>query len=108
MLTGGSAVFFKKLEINGTGYRASVKGKNLELEVGFSHQVLLPIPEGITIVVEKNVVTVSGADKYLVGETAAHIRAIKKPEPYQGKGIKYVDERIRRKAGKAAKTATAA
>lgn len=108
MAEGVAKGYVKKLEINGVGFRAAVKGKNLELEVGFSHPVLFSIPEDIAVAVEKNAITISGADKYLVGETASRIRAVKKPEPYQGKGIKYADEVIRRKAGKAAKAASAA
>ena len=93
--------------IEGTGYRFEPKGKELVLSLGFSHPVDFPIPEGVTVVVEKNVVTISGIDKQLVGETAATIRALKKPEPYKGKGIKYIDEIIRRKAGKVVKAAGA-
>ena len=105
MTEGVTRGFEKKLEISGIGFRASLSGKNLVLSVGFSHQVIFPIPEGIDIKIEKNIITVSGADKQLVGETAANIRAIKKPEPYKGKGIKYADEVVRRKAGKVAKAA---
>lgn len=103
MVLGVTEGFEKKLEINGIGFKAAVKGKDLVLNVGFSHPVEFAIPEGITIKAEANTITVSGVDKQLVGETAARIRAIKKPEPYKGKGIKYADEQIRRKAGKAAK-----
>lgn len=102
MVIGVTDGFSKKLEINGVGYKAAVQGSTLVLQVGFSHPVEYPILEGIAIVVEKNTVTVSGADKQSVGQTAAEIRAIKKPEPYKGKGIKYADEIIRRKAGKSA------
>lgn len=107
MIIGVKDGFSKKLEINGVGYRAQIKGKNLELMVGFSHPVLITPPEGININVEKNVIEISGIDKQMVGELAANIRSIRPPEPYKGKGIKYSDETIRRKAGKAAKTATA-
>lgn len=95
--------FQKKLEVNGVGYKVSMKGDTLALSVGFSHQVELKPPKGITIATEGNTITVSGIDKYLVGETAAQIRRIRKPEPYKGKGIKYSDEIIRRKAGKVVK-----
>jgi len=94
--------FKKSLEINGVGYRANVNGKNLELQLGFSHPIVYPIPEGIDIKVEKNIITVSGTDKQQVGQVAAEIRGFRPPEPYKGKGIKYTDEVIIRKAGKAA------
>ncbi|PLX20606.1 50S ribosomal protein L6 [Candidatus Parcubacteria bacterium] len=102
MVVGVNEGFEKKLEINGVGYKAALQGKKLVLNVGFSHQVDFEIPEGITAQVEGNVISVSGIDKQLVGETAAQIRKVKKPEPYKGKGIKYIDEQIRRKVGKAA------
>ncbi len=108
LVVGVSKGFSKQLEINGIGFKAAVAGPVLKLEVGYSHDVDFPIPKGIKIGVDKNVITVEGIDKHLVGETAAQIRAIKKPEPYKGKGIKYVDETIRRKAGKAAKAGGAA
>lgn len=107
MITGVTTGYEKKLEINGVGFKAQVSGKNLVLNLGFSHPIEFPIPEGITMTVEKNVVTISGIDKQLVGETAAVIRRLKKPEPYKGKGIKYIDEVIRRKAGKVVKAAGA-
>jgi len=94
--------FKKSLEINGVGYRANVNGKVLELQLGFSHPVNYEIPEGIDIKVEKNIITVSGTDKQAVGQVAAEIRAFRPPEPYKGKGVKYTDEVIIRKAGKAA------
>ncbi len=94
--------FTKSLEINGVGYRASVSGKTLELQLGFSHPVNYEIPEGIDIKVDKNIITVSGTDKQQVGQVAAVIRSFRPPEPYKGKGIKYTDEVIIRKAGKAA------
>ncbi len=103
MILGVTNGFLKKLEINGVGYKAQLSGEKLILNVGFSHPVEFAIPKGITITVDKNVISISGIDKQLVGETAARIRAIRPPEPYKGKGIKYVDEIIRRKAGKAAK-----
>lgn len=95
--------FSKTLEINGVGYKAAVKGKVLELALGFSHLINFPIPEGIEIVVEKNTVKISGADKQVVGEVAAKIRSFRPPEPYKGKGVKYIDEHIIRKAGKTSK-----
>ncbi len=102
MVEGVTAGFKKQLEINGVGYKVNLKGANLQLEVGFSHPVeVKPLP-GIKFAVEKNLITIEGADKQIVGETAAQIRKIKKPEPYKGKGIKYVEETIRRKAGKTA------
>jgi large subunit ribosomal protein L6 len=101
MVTGVEDGFEKKLEINGVGYRAQVQGKKLILNLGFSHPVEFELPEGITVQVEGNAITLSGFDKQLVGETAARIRKIRKPEPYKGKGIKYSDEIIRRKEGKA-------
>ena len=96
--------FSKVLEINGVGYKVALQGKKLVLNVGFSHQGEFAIPEGITAEVEKNKITISGIDKQQVGQIAAEIRAIKKPEPYKGKGIKYIDEQIRRKAGKVVKS----
>lgn len=94
--------FVKKLEINGVGYRASVAGDKLNLNLGYSHPIVFDLPKGITATVEGNVISIAGADKALVGETAACIRKLRKPEPYKGKGVKYSDEIIRRKAGKAA------
>ena len=99
---GATEGFSRQLEINGVGYRAEVKGKELHLSLGYSHPVVYSIPDGVQIEVDKNnKMTVQGADKQLVGQVAAEIRALRKPEPYKGKGIKYVDEVIRRKAGKA-------
>jgi large subunit ribosomal protein L6 len=103
MVTGVSAGFSRKLEVNGVGYRVAVAGSNLNLNLGFSHTITYKIPEGITIAVEQNNITVSGIDKQQVGQVAAEIRAFKKPEPYKGKGIKYDDERILRKSGKSGK-----
>lgn len=100
--------FEKKLEMQGVGFKANVQGKNLVLEVGFSHPVNMELPAGIEAAVEKNIITIKGADKQAVGEFAASVRAQKKPEPYQGKGIRYVGEVVRKKAGKAAKAAGAA
>ena len=102
MVQGVSEGFEKKLEVNGVGYRVSLQGNDLKLEVGFSHPVLFPLPDGVKAAVEKNLITLSSIDKELLGDTAAKIRAIRKPEPYKGKGIKYSDEVIRRKAGKTA------
>lgn len=99
---GVSEGFIKKLEINGVGYRAAVAGNQLNMALGFSHPIEFKLPKGITASVAANVITLEGSDKALVGETAAQIRKIRKPEPYKGKGVKYVDEVIRRKAGKAA------
>jgi len=95
--------FEKKLEINGVGFRLSGGPKEIEMALGFSHPVKYTAPEGVTLTTNKMEITVSGIDKQLVGQTAAEIRALKKPEPYKGKGIKYADEVIIRKAGKAGK-----
>jgi large subunit ribosomal protein L6 len=103
MIQGVTEGFVKQLELVGVGYKAEMKGKEIELNVGFSHPVLFSIPEGITAAVEKNSITISGIDKQLVGEVAANIRKVRKPEPYKGKGIKYTDEIVRRKAGKTVK-----
>ena len=104
MVTGVDEGFQKKLEINGVGYKAAVQGKELVLNLGYSHQVHFPIPEGITIEVDRNVnISVKGIDKQQVGQVAAVIRSFRKPEPYKGKGIKYENERIRRKVGKTGK-----
>jgi len=92
--------FEKKLEIEGIGFKVELKEKNLVLSLGFSHQVNFPVPDGINVTVEKNMIIVSGISKELVGQVAADIRALKKPEPYKGKGIHYLGEVIRRKAGK--------
>lgn len=97
----------KKLEIIGIGYRVKMNGKNLELSLGFSHPVIFDAPAGIEFKVVKNMIIISGINKQLVGQIAADIRSLKKPEPYKGKGIKYQDEIIRRKTGKAAKAAAA-
>lgn len=103
MVDGVVNGFSKQLEINGIGYKALVQGKKLVLNVGYSHPVEYEIPDEIEIKVEKNIITVNGIDKQQVGQVAAEIRSIRKPEPYKGKGIKYVDEVIRRKVGKAVK-----
>ncbi len=104
MVVGVTQGFKKQLEINGIGFKAAIQGNSLLLNVGFSHPVNYPFPEGIKISVEKNVITIEGIDRHLVGQSAAEIREIKKPEPYKGKGIKYADETIRRKAGKVVKS----
>lgn len=108
MIKGVTEGFSKQLEVVGVGYRVNVQGKKLVLEVGFSHPVDFELPEGIAAAVDKNIVTLSGISKQIVGETAARIRRIRLPEPYKGKGIKFIDEVVRRKAGKAAKATTAA
>ncbi|MDN5101230.1 50S ribosomal protein L6 [Aliarcobacter butzleri] len=95
--------FTKSLEINGVGYRATLKGDILELALGYSHPINYEIPKGLEITVEKNIVSVKGADKQQVGQAAAIIRGFRKPEPYKGKGVKYTDEKIIRKAGKTSK-----
>ena len=101
LVVGVTDGFTEKLEINGVGYRAAVQGKNLNLQLGFSHDVAYPIPAGITIVTEKPTsIAISGIDKQLVGQVAAEIRAYRPPEPYKGKGVKYAGEHILRKEGK--------
>ena len=101
LVTGVTKGFEKKLEITGVGYRAAVQGKNLQIALGYSHDVVYPIPTGIAIVTPKPTeVVISGIDRQQVGQVAAEIRAFRKPEPYKGKGVKYADERIRRKEGK--------
>ncbi len=108
MIEGVSKGFEKKLELSGVGYRAQATGTDLQLSVGFSHPVKITAGSGITFSVADNIITVSGIDKSLVGEWAAKVRSVRVPEPYKGKGISYKGERIRRKAGKAAKTVGAA
>ncbi len=103
MVEGLTKGFQKQLEINGVGYRAAVKGKVLNLQLGFSHDINYELPEGIEASVEKNIITLKSHDKQLVGQVAAEIRSFRPPEPYKGKGVKYVDEHIVRKAGKTAK-----
>lgn len=100
MVMGVNTPYEKKLEINGVGYRAAVSGNKITLNLGFSHPIDFKLPEGITAAIDKNVITLTGINKQSVGETAAQIRKLRKPEPYKGKGIKYADEVIRRKAGK--------
>lgn len=103
LVTGVTRGWTKTLDLSGVGYRAAVTGVNLTLNVGFSHPVTVAPPAGIQFAVHEGKIVVSGSDKQLVGDVAATIRAIKKPEPYKGKGIKYQGEHIRKKAGKAAK-----
>lgn len=103
MMVGATEGFITKLEMVGVGYRAAVQGRALDLQIGFSHPTKIPIPEGISVAVEKNTaITVSGANKQQVGQFAATVRAKRPPEPYQGKGIRYSGEYVRKKAGKAA------
>jgi len=100
MVLGADKGFEKKLEIEGVGFKAQIQDKDLVLNIGFSHPVVFKIPEGVNVSVLKNTITVNGASIELVGQTAANIRALKKPEPYKGKGIRYVGEVIKKKAGK--------
>jgi large subunit ribosomal protein L6 len=105
MVTGVTEGFTKKLEINGVGYRAQMQGAKLVLSLGFSHPIEYPSPEGIEIKMDeekKNIIIISGIDKQKVGQAASEIRGYRKPEPYKGKGIRYIDEYVRRKAGKTA------
>ena len=103
MIEGLIKGYEKKLEVNGVGYRVALSGKKLTLNVGYSNPVDFELPEGVNGAVEGNVITISGINKQAVGQAAARIRKIRKPEPYKGKGIKYIDEHIRRKAGKVVK-----
>ncbi|HEX3954124.1 MAG TPA: 50S ribosomal protein L6 [Stellaceae bacterium] len=101
MVTGVSAGFTRNLEINGVGYRAAVQGSNLNLQLGYSHEIAFPIPGDVKINCERpTAITITGADRQRVGQIAAEIRAFRPPEPYKGKGIKYSDETVRRKEGK--------
>jgi large subunit ribosomal protein L6 len=100
MLAGVNTAYTKKLIVEGIGFKSDVKGKELHLALGFSHPVIMPIPEGLKVTAEKNVITISGIDCELVGQFAAQVRAKKKPEPYKGKGVRYDTEVIRRKQGK--------
>ena len=101
MVKGVSTGYERSMEITGTGYRAAVQGKNLELNLGYSHQVVFPIPDGIKITCERpTAIKVEGVDKRLVGQVAAEIRSFRLPEPYKGKGVRYTNEQIRRKEGK--------
>lgn len=105
LVKGVNEEFVKKLELEGVGYRVALNGTKLVMQLGFSHPVEFEAPKGIIFVVEKNTITISGIDKALVGQTAANIRKLKKPEPYKGKGIRYQGEVVRRKEGKRAGTA---
>jgi large subunit ribosomal protein L6 len=103
MVVGATQGFTKKLEMIGVGYRAAVQGPLLDLQVGFSHPTKVPIPQGVSVTVEKNTtIIVTGSDPQQIGQFAAQVRAIRPPEPYQGKGIRYVGEYVRKKAGKSA------
>jgi large subunit ribosomal protein L6 len=102
MVHGVSQGFQRRLEINGVGYRAEVSGKKLTLQLGYSHPIEFPLPDGVSAQVEKNLITLSGIDKQELGACAAKVRDFRPPEPYKGKGIKYVEETILRKVGKAA------
>lgn len=102
MVTGVSEGFQKQLEVHGVGYRVSVAGKTLKMSLGYSHEINFVIPDDIEVSAQDSVITVKGIDKQLVGQVAARIRAYRKPEPYKGKGIRYVDEYIIRKSGKTA------
>ena len=108
MVKGTADGFSKKLELTGVGYRAQASGNSLTLNVGYSHPVIIKADQTITFAVEENIITVSGVDKALVGDVASKVRAVRPPEPYKGKGIKYQGEYIRRKVGKAAKAVGAA
>lgn len=103
MVSGVSQGFSKQLEVNGVGFKVALVGSELKLNLGFSHETIYKLPEGISAKIEKNQITISGISKQKVGQVAAEIRALKKPEPYKGKGIKYVGERILRKSGKSGK-----
>lgn len=105
MIEGVNKPFFKKLIVEGIGYRVELAGKQLKFALGFSHPVLVAVPDGLTIAVDKNTISISGADRDAVGQFAANVRSLKKPEPYKGKGIRYEDEVIRRKEGKKAAAA---
>jgi len=102
MIAGVNKLYEKKLVVEGVGFKVEVQGKTLNMALGFSHPVNVDIPEGLTVVAEKNQVTISGIDKEMVGEFTASVRSLKKPEPYKGKGIRYIDEVVRRKQGKKA------
>jgi large subunit ribosomal protein L6 len=103
MVTGVKNGFERKLDIVGIGYRAQMQGKNIQLALGYSHPIIFPLPDGITAEIDKQTaITLRGADKAVLGQTAAKLRALRKPDPYKGKGIKYTEEVIRRKVGKKA------
>lgn len=103
MVTGVSQGYERKLEINGVGYRVQVQADNLKFNLGYSHEVVYKVPSGVSVSADQNIITVSGADKQQVGQVAAEIRSLRKPEPYKGKGIRYIGERILRKSGKSTK-----
>lgn len=105
MVIGVTQGFERKLEINGVGYRVAQTGADLRFNLGFSHDVVYKVPTGITVTLDQNIISISGNNKQQVGQVSAEIRALKKPEPYKGKGIKYVEERIIRKSGKSGKEA---
>ncbi len=107
MVIGVTTGFSKQLEVNGVGYKIAMQGTDIRLDVGYSHPVIFAIPQEIKASTEKNIITLESANKEILGAIAAEIRAVRKPEPYKGKGIKYMEETIRRKAGKAAKAAGA-
>ena len=103
MVTGVKDGFERKLDIVGIGYRAQMQGKNIQLALGYSHPMIFPLPDGVTAEIDKQIaITLRGADKAVLGQTAAKLRALRKPDPYKGKGIKYANEVIRRKVGKKA------
>jgi large subunit ribosomal protein L6 len=101
MVKGVTQGFSRELEIQGVGYRAEASGQTLKLSLGFSHPVNVPVPAGLKVSVAENRIKIEGADKHLVGQFAANVRGLRPPEPYKGKGIRYVDEQVRRKVGKA-------
>jgi|SRR3989344_4689219 len=103
LVEGVTKGFEKKLEVNGVGFKVQVTGQKIVMSLGFSHPVEVEIPKDLTVTVDKNVISISGADKQKVGQFAAEVRELKKPEPYKGKGIRYIDEVVRRKAGKVVK-----
>jgi large subunit ribosomal protein L6 len=102
MISGVNTPFAKKLEVQGIGYRVELSGTTLKFALGFSHPIVVAVPQGLTATVDKNIITITGADKEQVGQFAASIRELKKPEPYKGKGIRYEGEVVRMKAGKKA------
>ncbi|MEX1997213.1 MAG: 50S ribosomal protein L6 [Candidatus Andersenbacteria bacterium] len=106
MVEGVATGFSKQLELQGVGYRANLKGQDLELSLGFSHPVKIKAPAGIQFTVDKEIITIAGADKVMVGQVAADIRKVRPPEPYKGKGVRYVGEQVRRKVGKVVGTTT--
>ena len=102
MVNGVTSGFERKLEINGVGYRVEVAGPKLTFQLGYSHPIVFDLPKGVSAKVEKNILTIAGIDREVIGEAAAKIRQFRPPEPYKGKGVKYLEEHIRRKVGKAA------